>query len=50
MDLWRETVVVASDGGGMYIPGIKQSHVLQGRAHVNQRLGASVDMVHCHCA
>ena len=52
MDFWRETVVVAPEGGmcKATTPGVKQSHVSQWRGRASRRLGASVDMIHCDSA
>ena len=49
VDFWRETIVVAPDGGmcKATTPGVKQSCASQWRAHASRRLGASVDMFHC---
>ena len=51
-DFWRETVVVALDGGmcKTTTPGVKQSRASQWAARVTRRLGVSVDMVYCDYA
>ena len=45
---WRETVVVAVDGGmcKATTPGVKQSRASQWTARATRRLGASVDVVY----
>ena len=49
MDLWRETVVVAPNGGmcEATTPGAKQLRASQWKARASSGLGAGVDMVHC---
>ena len=52
VDFWRETAVVAPDGGmcKATAPGVKQSRASQWRARANRHLGASADMVKCDYA
>ena len=52
MDFWRETAMVAPDGGMCKdaTPGVKQSRASQWRARARRHFGASVDMAHCDYA